>query len=136
MSGRNLHPDPKQYAALLREFRDRRRWSQSRLAEEAGFDASYVSRMEAGVRLPTREAVILLSDAMRLTETDRDALLSVAGYMPGDINSLYASEPVIGELATFLGDRSIPADIRDDVRHMTGLLIRQAQRARQPLAAD
>ena len=45
------------FAPLLREYRDRRRLSQSRLAEAAGFDHSYVSRLESGTRMPTRDAL-------------------------------------------------------------------------------
>jgi transcriptional regulator with XRE-family HTH domain len=117
------------FAPLLREYRDRSRLSQSRLAEAAGFDHSYVSRLESGTRMPTREAVIKLGEAMRLEESDRDALLAAAGFMPGRIESLLAGEPVLSEALRLLQNRSIPAEIRDDVRNMIALLVRQAQRS-------
>lgn len=117
------------FAPLLREFRDRRRLSQSRLAEAAGFDHSYVSRLESGTRMPTRDAVSKLAEAMRLDEGERDALLASAGFMPGKIENLFASEPVLSEVLGLLQDRAVPADVRDDVRHMISLLVRQAQRA-------
>lgn len=117
------------FAPLLRELRDRRRLSQSRLAEAAGFDHSYVSRLESGARMPTRDAVAKLADAMGLVESERDALLASAGFMPGRIENLFASEPVLSEVLGLLQDRAVPADVRDDVRHMISLLIRQAQRA-------
>jgi transcriptional regulator with XRE-family HTH domain len=117
------------FASTLREYRDRRRLSQSRLAEAAGFDHSYVSRLESATRMPTRDAVLKLADAMQLSDNERDALLASAGFMPGRIESLFASEPVLSEVLGLLQDREVPADIRDDVRHMISLLVRQAHRA-------
>lgn len=117
------------FAPLLREYRDRRRLSQSRLAEAAGFDHSYVSRLESGTRMPTRDAVAKLAEAMGLEDGERDALLASAGFMPGRIENLFASEPVLSEVLGLLQDRAVPADVRDDVRHMISLLVRQAHRA-------
>jgi transcriptional regulator with XRE-family HTH domain len=117
------------FAVTLREYRDRRRLSQSRLAEAAGFDHSYVSRLESGTRMPTREAVVKLADAMGLGDSERDALLASAGFMPGRIESLFASEPVLSEVLGLLQDRTVPAEVRDDVRNMISLLVRQAHRA-------
>ena len=88
------------FALTLREMRDRVRLSQSRLAERAGFDHSYVSRLESGSRMPTREAVTKLAEAMHLSDGDRDALLASAGFMPGRIENLFASEPVLSEVLT------------------------------------
>lgn len=117
------------FAPYLREMRDRTRLSQSRLAEAAGFDHSYVSRLESGSRMPTREAVLKLSAAMQLDEHDRDGLLAAAGFMPGRIESLLAGEPVLSEALAFLQNHNVPVEVRDDVRNMIGLLVRQAQRA-------
>jgi transcriptional regulator with XRE-family HTH domain len=117
------------FAPYLREMRDRSRLSQSRLAEAAGFDHSYVSRLESGSRMPTRDAVLKLAAAMSLDEHDRDGLLASAGFMPGKIESLLAGEPVLSEALGFLQNRAVPAEVRDDVRNMIALLVRQAQRA-------
>ncbi|HMM40627.1 MAG TPA: helix-turn-helix domain-containing protein [Thermomicrobiales bacterium] len=117
------------FAPLLRELRDRRRLSQSRLAEAAGFDHSYVSRLESGNRMPTRDAVQKLADAMALGDGERDALLAAAGFMPGRIESLFANEPVLSEVLGLLQDGTVPDEVRDDVRRMILLLVRQAQRA-------
>jgi transcriptional regulator with XRE-family HTH domain len=117
------------FAPLLREFRDRRRLSQSKLAERAGFDHSYVSRLESASRMPTRDAVLKLAEAMGLSDNEQDALLAAAGFMPGRVESLFASEPVLSEVLCLLQDGTVPAEIRDDVRHMISLLVRQAHRA-------
>ena len=123
-----------QFPQVLREARNRTRFSQSRLAERAGFDHSYVSRLESTVtqsdyqRKPSRGTVYKLARAMQLGVIDTDTLLVAAGYMPDDPGSLVEAEPVVGELFQFLGDRSIEAEVRDDVRNMVGVLLRQARR--------
>jgi len=122
------------FALLLRELRDRRKLSQSRLAGAAGFDHSYVSRLESGNRMPTRDAVQKLAEAMALGESERDALLAAAGFMPGRIESLFADEPVLSEVLGLLQDGTVPDEVRDDVRRMISLLVRQAQRASYPAA--
>ena len=124
------------FAASLCELRQRRRLSQSRLAEAAGFDHSYVSRLESGSRMPTRDAVIKLSDALRLNEQERDGFLAAAGFMPGNVESLFAGEPVVSEVLGLLQDNKIPPEIREDVRNMIGLLVRQARRASDQIARD
>lgn len=129
---------PSGFPSLLREYRQRRRQSLSALAEAAGYDHSYGSRLESGTRIPTREAVQRYADALGLTGHERDALLASAGFLPTDINNLYANEPVIVDLATLLADRSIEASTRDHVRYVTGLLVEEARRTCRTLelAAD
>ena len=133
--------DGSAFAALLREYRSRQwgrrgaRLSQSELAEAAGFDHSYVSRLESGTRTPTRSAVTALADALKLSSADEDALLSAAGYMPGDIANILAHEPVIVQALDLLSDTDIPAAIRNNVRHIIGLLVEQAHNTQEQLAA-
>lgn len=122
-----LAPNP-QFSRLLAEFRQHARMTQGRLAETAGFDHSYVSRLESGGRLPTREAVGRLADALCLSGLRRDLLLSSAGFMPGDVESLFADEPVLGELRALLADPDIRGDVQEDVRRMVRLLVQQARR--------
>lgn len=120
------------FAPMLRDLRDCRRLSQSRLAAAAGFDHSYVSRLESGNRMPTRDAVQKLADAMALDDDERDTLLASAGFMPGRIESLFANEPILSEVLGLLQDGTVPDEVRDDVRRMISLLVRQAQRASYP----
>ena len=51
------------FGVTLKRFREARRVSQSKLAERAGFDHSYVSRLESSARTPTRDAVEQLAGA-------------------------------------------------------------------------
>ena len=66
-------PEPTtEFGALLRSLRHRRGISQSKLAELAEFDHSHVSRLEAGTRMPTKEAVERLAFALSLPDGERD----------------------------------------------------------------
>lgn len=68
------------FGSTLKQLREPRRISQSKLAERAGFDHSYVSRLESGARKPAREAVEQLADALEATLAERDQLLTSAGF--------------------------------------------------------
>lgn len=70
------------FAWYVKKLREESGLSQSKLAEFGEFDHSYVSRLEAGTRMPTREAVIRLAKAMELPEGDdrREKLLDLAGF--------------------------------------------------------
>ncbi len=70
------------FATALRQSRENSGLSQSRLAARAGYDHSYVSRLESDTRAPTRDAVLSLGNAMGLAEVERDYLLAAAGFLP------------------------------------------------------
>src|SRR5690606_8343335 len=111
------------FALALRQSRERKRLSQSRLAAAAGFDHSYVSRLESGTRTPTRDAVSKLSEALMLDAIEADALLAAAGFMPDRIENLLAAEPVVGEVLGILQNGGVPEDVREDLRAAISLLI-------------
>lgn len=117
------------FAVALRQNRERKRLSQSRLAAAAGFDHSYVSRLESGTRTPTRDAVVKLSEALGLDDIQTDALLATAGFMPARIENLLAAEPIVGEVLGILQNGGVPEEVREDLRAAISLLIRQAHRA-------
>jgi transcriptional regulator with XRE-family HTH domain len=118
---------PTPFAALLRSLREARRVSQSKLAERAGFDHSYVSRIESGSRVPSRDAVIQMARALGLEDDACDELLSAAGFMPGDVASLLASEPEIADMLNVLRDPALSPDYRDAVRSVLRSLADQAR---------
>lgn len=119
------------FARCLMDMRGIARMSQWRLAELAEYNHSYISRLELGQRLPSRDAVLRLAEAMQLSADNRDRLLLAAGYMPLDVRNLIDSEPVIGELVALLEDRMVTDEVRDDVRTAIAVVIRQARRAPQ-----
>lgn len=69
--------------AELKRLRDGRRWSQERLAHEAGMDHSLVSRIESNQRAATQWSMVKLADALAPDDAAvRVKLLVLAGYMP------------------------------------------------------
>lgn len=121
-----------EFGALLRSLRERQSVSQSKLAERAEFDHSYVSRLESGARMPAREAVDRLGEALNLEQQQLDSLLAAAGFLPRDVSSLLSSEPVIGEVLDLLQDEAVPTEYRDNMREVLRLLARQARFAMNP----
>jgi transcriptional regulator with XRE-family HTH domain len=120
------------FGGLLKGFRERRSVSQSKLAERAEFDHSYVSRLESGARMPTRDAVDRLGVALGLNQVELDALLAAAGFLPRDVSSLLSSEPVIGEVLDLLQDEAVPFEYRESMRQVLRLLAQQARLAVKP----
>lgn len=121
------------FGATLKRFREEGRVSQSKLAERAGFDHSYVSRLESGARTPTREAVVQLAEALGLAPARQDELLAAAGFMPREVGSLLSGEPEVNEVLGLLRDDSVPEAYRANVRAVLRLL---AEQARIALATD
>lgn len=115
------------FGALLKSLRAKRNISQCKLAERANFDHSYVSRLESGARMPTREAVDRLGEALKLEEPQLDSLLAAAGFLPRDVSSLLSSEPIVGEILDVLQDEALPSEYRDNMRQVLSLLAKQAR---------
>ncbi len=115
------------FGVTLKKFREARRVSQSKLAGRAGFDHSYVSRLESGARTPTRDAVEQLAIALELEPLNRDELLASAGFLPGELSSLLSGEPEITEVLNLLQNDHVPEAYRDSMRQVLRLLAEQAR---------
>jgi transcriptional regulator with XRE-family HTH domain len=70
------------FAGLLADLREKTGWSQSRLGVEAGYDSSYVTRLEAGKREPSRDTVAALAEVLDCTPGDASRLFVAAGLLP------------------------------------------------------
>ena len=125
-----------EFGIFLKRLREVRRVSQSKLAERADFDHSYVSRLESGARMPTREAVERLASALTLAQIEEDSLLAAAGFLPRDVSSLLSDEPVLGEVLDLLQNDSVPVEYRDNIRQVLRLLTEQARFAVRPRSAE
>jgi transcriptional regulator with XRE-family HTH domain len=125
-----------EFGGLLKSMREARRISQSKLAERADFDHSYVSRLESGARMPTREAVERLAAALNLAQAEEDGLLAAAGFLPRDVASLLSDEPVLGEVLDLLQNDSVPVEYRNNIRQVLRLLTEQARFAISPRRQD
>lgn len=115
------------FGTALKRYREMARVSQSKLAERAGFDHSYVSRLESGARTPTREAVIQLANALGLDGQGKDSLLAAAGFLPQEVSSLLTSEPELSELLHLLHNDAVPEPVRENMRAQLRLLAEQAR---------
>lgn len=115
------------FGKVLKQYRETRRVSQSKLAERAGFDHSYVSRLESGARTPTRDAVEQLSRALELDGVQQDELLASAGFLPREVSSLLSGEPEITEVLSLLQNSEVPEAYRDSMRQVLRLLAEQAR---------
>lgn len=115
------------FGLTLKDYREARRVSQSKLAVRAGFDHSYVSRLESGARTPTRDAVAQLADALELDGMHHDKLLVSAGYLPREVSSLLAEEPEITEVLNLLQNLDVPEPYRASMRQVLRSLADQAR---------
>lgn len=122
-----MHQEAMMFGATLKGFREARRVSQSKLAERAGFDHSYVSRLESGARKPTREAVQQLSQALELGRVQQDELLAAAGFLPGEVSSLLSSEPELTDVLGLLQNSQVPEAYRETMRHVLRAIAEQAR---------
>lgn len=116
-----------QFGATLKRYREVRRVSQSKLAERAGFDHSYVSRLESGARTPTRDAVQQLADALELERLQQDELLASAGFLPQEVSSLLSGEPEITAVLALLQNSSMPDEYRQSMRQVLRVIADQAR---------
>jgi transcriptional regulator with XRE-family HTH domain len=123
------------FGQALKRFREVHRVSQSKLAQRAGFDHSYVSRLESGSRTPTRDAVEQLAQALELDQVGRDELLASAGFLPGEVSSLLSGEPEITEVLGLLQNQQVPEAYRDSMRQVLRLLAEQARHVMRGEAA-
>lgn len=115
------------FGGVLKGFREARKVSQSKLALRAGFDHSYVSRLESGARTPTRDAVDQLATALELTGIQHDELLVSAGFLPREISSLLSGEPEVTEVLNLLQNSDVPEDYRLSMRQVLRVLADQAR---------
>ena len=68
------------FSQLLRRFRLNAELSQIALAKQAGITQSTYNRFERGKRLPSRNHIQPLSEALKLDPFDRASLFNAAGY--------------------------------------------------------
>ncbi|MEQ4304815.1 helix-turn-helix transcriptional regulator [Plantactinospora sp. B6F1] len=68
--------------ALLRTWRERRRFSQQELSNRSRVSTRHLSRVETGRARPTPEMLMRLSDNLDVPLRDRNRLLLAAGYAP------------------------------------------------------
>ena len=73
---------PRHFGDHLRQWRQRRRWSQLELSAVADISTRHLSFVETGRSLPSREVVLRLSERLDVPLRERNAMLIAAGYAP------------------------------------------------------
>jgi transcriptional regulator with XRE-family HTH domain len=68
--------------ALLRQWRNLRGKSQIDLSLDTGISQRYISFVESGRSVPSRETLVALAEALDVPLRDRNVLLLAAGYAP------------------------------------------------------
>lgn len=115
---------------LLKYYRVGTGKTQEEVAEAAGLDPSYVSRLESGSRAPKRGSVLRLGEALGITAEETDRLLLAADFRPVNIGSaLY--EPQLAVLDDLLYASS--PQVRDDIRSVIRVAL---ERGRGAMAAE
>ncbi|GAA4381565.1 helix-turn-helix transcriptional regulator [Nocardioides caricicola] len=74
--------NPGDVGALLRTWRERRRFSQLELSNRSRVSTRHLSRVETGKARPTPEMVLHLADHLDVPLRERNRLLLAAGYAP------------------------------------------------------
>lgn len=74
--------DTVEVGALLRTWRERRRFSQQELSNRSRVSTRHLSRVETGKAHPTSEMVLHLADHLDVPLRERNRLLLAAGYAP------------------------------------------------------
>ena len=50
----------------IKKYRQRKSWTQEKLAEEASLHVSYIGQIERGLRLPSLNALLKISEALKI----------------------------------------------------------------------
>lgn len=127
--GNGYQVEPQGFGVVLRPMREHRHLSQSKLAELADFDHSYVSRLESGARMPTVDAVERFTRALELSEREADQLRAAAGFLPS--GAMLCRYPLVSQLDSAIADAPdhVRTNALDIVRALVAF-IRQPERAK------
>lgn len=82
ITGMRIAVEAPPVGAMLRAWRQRRRFSQQELSNRSQVSTRHLSRVETGKAHPTPEMLMHLSDNLDVPLRDRNRLLLAAGYAP------------------------------------------------------
>ncbi len=105
---RTLDDPAASFADLLSAFRLRAARSQSALGLVAGVNASYINRLESGVRgTPTGEVALALAAGLGLSPEETDRFLWSTGCLPPSLQQAACGDPTILAVARLLSNRQL-----------------------------
>jgi transcriptional regulator with XRE-family HTH domain len=120
-----------QFGQTLTRLRTAQRLSQNQLAQRAGLNHSYISRLESGGRGdPSRVVVEQFVGALGLDPAGHDAddLRMAAGFLPIDPAHLLTGETSLAKLAALLEETHLPEPSRTTLRRILALLVEEYTR--------
>lgn len=105
------------YGITLRRYRLRARLSQNALAHRIGVDASYLNRIESGVRgAPSYDIALSLARTLARSAEELDRLLCAAGYVPPRLQKLGPADSTVAAVLAVLTDDRLTLEARADFR--------------------
>lgn len=110
------------FGTVLRDVLAAHRLSQSRAAEMADYDHSYISRLVAGSRAPTRELVDRIVMYCGFSDDEARRLYEAAGFVPSGM-VVSPLDPELQAAAETLNDESIPLSHRLVLRLQISALV-------------
>jgi transcriptional regulator with XRE-family HTH domain len=128
-------PVSEKFCEFMSHYRVRRKMSMGDLARASGYDISMISRTERGERAPSYPFVLAVADALRLDDSERDALLVSAGFSTDAMRDEMAMDPLVRVIGRILNDDAIPMSTRSSLRLTLAHLADLALQARD-VAAD
>lgn len=115
------------FGCVLRRIRNECGYSQAVLARMVGCDHSYINRLEHpdGKRMPSRQMVERIAEALRCTEPERQSLLVSAGFVAMPPGAVWDHDLLA--LNEVLQDRTLPEPYRQSLRDSVTALLRGAE---------
>jgi hypothetical protein len=105
------------FAAVLSDYQRRSGLSQRSVALAAQLDPGRYSRLLVGARPPaSREQVIALAAALRLTGRDADRLVAAAGFLPPGLERIGPDDPAVAALIEALSASELDEPARAALR--------------------
>lgn len=78
----SFNADAARFGALLREIRERKGWTQRKLAQRAGFSATYIGIVEQGENVPSLSTILELTEVLGADVGDVMRQLAAARTAP------------------------------------------------------
>ena len=118
----NGHSVPtKSFGSLLKELRESRGLSQSKLGRRCGASHATISRLESGDRVPSRAMVSRLARAMSLDDIESAWLFAAAGFWP--TVAVNDRQFLLATLSRILENRTLDKETRDQAAQKVSELV-------------
>lgn len=99
------------FGSLLKQLRESRGLSQSKLGRLCGTSHATISRLESGSRVPSRSMVSRLARAMSLDDVELAQLFAAAGFWP--TVAVNDRQLLLATLSRMLEDRTLDEETRE-----------------------